>query len=295
MAWGVDCTQRADCPPGNGCGCTLQSCQCPFPAPSGSRLADWVGNGGSTPPNPPVWSPGLVTFWCRYFSPVGTSGACAVDQEPYFNRELAAMLDNGINYMVPICTPGPRTGLDYAAGWADAGTMCAGIVQVVSLSGSPSIGGIIIKISTNPQLSCVTYLNVEGTQALSQAYWNGFADRCRNYQYTAPNGVIWNPFYPAAYINPNNDSYCSTLCANSKTAGLWSNQPSGYTCTFPGPAWPPTNCACGGPNYARLWQFSLNSSCGYHGVDYDESTSAWDEEVNMIAFYYPGSPCRTCR
>jgi hypothetical protein len=198
----------------------------------------------------------------------------------------------------------------------------------VSLSGSPAINGMIIRVSTNSTLSCMVYLDVEPSQPLTQSYWNGWANAVRNYRYLDANGVSQQPFLPGGYINPKNDSYCATLCANANTTGIWTQQfcccgPGGGqtncpTCTFPGPSWtcvaavppqqpnplcppcvncPPTDCSCGGPGWPhpRLWQFALNGGCGSLGWDFDQSTASWDECVNMIAFFWPGSPCRTCQ
>lgn len=264
MAWGSDTCSRADTAYGS------------------STLAGTVASTYSR----------SATFWGRYFQPTGA--ACdLVNLENYFQYEFGNLIDNGINFIVPVCSPGGgRTTGTSAMGAADGNTVCGAIATVVRWSGQVTnqAGRVeIIRVSTNPTTpSCLVYLDIEYNQGLSLDYWNGWANAVFSYSYNDPAyGPNCRPFYPGSYMSPAaSPGVCSTICSNANTSGIWAAG-AVYNCHMPGPQWAPPDCSCGGPGWphARVWQYDIDNTCGT-AWDFDQSTNGWDETQNIMYIGY---------
>src|ERR1700736_6073992 len=77
-----------------------------------------------------------------------------------------------------------------------------------------------------------TFLDVE--DVLSHSFWSGWASAVFNFVYRRD-----QPFYEAAYINPNTSGLCSFLSAQSGSTycfAIWSDQPENASnkCQSPG-------------------------------------------------------------
>lgn len=238
------------------------------------------------------WGTGAIHFWARYFQPSPT--ATEFNQEPGFQDELNALITIGCSRLLPLSSPGNTNINDWGTGFNTGTTTVNGIIAIIQWSRRPEIGGMTIQVSANPTPSCMVYLDVEDGALLAPEYWRGWAGAVRGKSYLDPNlGYYIQPFYPALYCNPNTvtNNPCATLCAEQNTFGVWSSQPSGYSCAIPGPAWGAYSCgSCSGPGYlgTRAWQYSISPSCGWNAdtVDLDMLNPGWNELQNMIYFHY---------
>lgn len=190
-----------------------------------------------------------IVFFGRYFSPSLRNYSLDKQNVPL---EAQSIHNVGIHWIPPLCAPTGGIGGTYAQGHADGVTVCATISYVVS--NVPNSG---IYIPGNHHLT--VYLDVEQNRALSQNYWNGWA----NAVYYARWGS-WLPYYPGIYCNPPSGigNPCGVASSGPIHAdGIWSNQPEYCSyCTsghnFPG--WAPSNCS---GRTTTLWQYAEDGPC----------------------------------
>jgi len=234
------------------------------------------------------YSGGSVDFWARYCNPTPPA-TTRLEDDP--SAEAGAMRNNGIHWIVPICSPGD-TGTDYATGSARGTTFCDNIAAVLSSGAGIYLPTLRLDNYGNPILR--VYLDIEYGATLTQDYWNGWATAVANYYYGGH-----YPFFPCAYCAPTNTQTCYVLGGNSGTNvcnGIWSSQPEPCSvpgsCRSPGPTWGPYNCdsVVGG---TKLWQYAedggCRNTCGvtFYDFDLDESTPANGDDETYYMLYVP--------
>lgn len=231
------------------------------------------------------FSNGNVSFWARYFSPVGSSGCTAMDAEGgSITAEINAMKGIGVRYVVPLCSPGSgrlgtigSQGTTY--GQADGAAVCRAINAACANSGYKMV------LPGNGQLR--VYLDAESGKPFSTAYWQAWG--------TAVAGALdyngYPTFDPCCYCNPGDGIACNTLTANGGAYdpyAVWSSEPEQYGgsyCSVPGPGWTPPTAPlkCSGI-YTVIWQYaeSGQNCSNFSNFDLDESTPGEDEAAYML-------------
>jgi hypothetical protein len=267
--WGVDSCDRADT--------VCAFCQ-------GHNLAWYVTKIYFASPPPPD----TINWWGRYFSP--NPPCTPVDKESNIGCEVQAMRTAGVNYILPITSPGgSRTNGTYAMGISDGNAVCQAVDNTIH-----NDNGIYFAGSED-----IIYLDVEHNQGITPAYWAGWSHAV--WVFTSYIGN--QPYYPGCYCNPNDSGLCSTLSGGPHgCSGLYTNQPdlgcNGTYCSSPGPGWAAVPCA---NITTRVWQYdeagyccNLNVSTGacrcfahFPNVDLDETSPSTTETNNMLSLYQP--------
>ena len=245
MIWGADSLEQCDNGGHNGCGRTNQT------------LAWYTKYCYYYSPPPPD----NILFWGRYFSNV------CWPNNLWRLGEGATLVNNAINWVVPISQPGQSriaTG-NSCWGHCDALTFCWNLWNAIFASGSH------MHIPSSEKL--LLYLDIEGGTALNHSYWQGWATYVNQF---AGNGGFGLPFYASAYMgstgtNSQEQANCSFLSGQTSwntCYAVWSNQPNpsnsfpGCTgCGSPGPSWGPNNCS---GITTELWQYGDQGVCRTH-------------------------------
>lgn len=200
-------------------------------------------------------------YWIRYFSPSPAADLFSSDPA----AECEGAWASGGHYVGCVSAPTQsRLSGSAAEGLADAQSYAASM-----LSAWDAVGPL--KLPANNQLWC--FLDQEYSTALSQSYWNAWANYIANYNFAS---LGTYPLYPALYCTPSSPfPNCSTIGAArgvNVPASVWSAVPEPCGTIGHPPSYDAEECSTYSDSRvpSHLWQFGEQGVCGLSAnVDMD--------------------------